>query len=334
MTLLDQRARPLRDLRISVTDRCNFRCTYCMPREHFGKEHAFLPREDLLTYEEITSLVEALIPLGLEKVRLTGGEPLLRNDLSRLVTMLRECGPGLDLALTTNGALLATNAEVLKAAGLNRVTVSLDALDPTVFASMADTKAHSPKDILAAIDVAREVGLGVKVNTVVRKGVNEHEILRLAEACTERKVPLRFIEYMDVGNTNAWMLDQVVSGREVQRLIEEAYGPLQPEEGQNKHDVARRFQTSTGHRFGFINSVTEPFCGDCSRARLSANGSIYTCLFSSKGHDIKTMMHMNATKTDLQQAVHAIWSNRNDRYSVERSAGKDVAKVEMSFIGG
>jgi cyclic pyranopterin phosphate synthase len=334
MTLLDQRARPLRDLRISVTDRCNFRCTYCMPREHFGKEHAFLPREDLLTYEEITSLVEALIPLGLEKVRLTGGEPLLRNDLTHLVTMLRECGPALDLALTTNGALLAMHAEVLKAAGLNRVTVSLDALDPTVFASMADTKAHSPKDILAAIDVAREVGLGVKVNTVVRKGVNEDEILHLAEACTERKVPLRFIEYMDVGNTNAWMLDQVVSGREVQRLIEEAYGPLQPDQGQNKHDVARRFQTSTGHRFGFINSVTEPFCGDCSRARLSANGSIYTCLFSSKGHDIKTMMRMNATKTDLQQAVHAIWRNRNDRYSVERSAGKDVAKVEMSFIGG
>jgi cyclic pyranopterin phosphate synthase len=335
MTLLDLRARPLRDLRISITDRCNFRCTYCMPREHFGKDHAFLPREALLSYEEIVTVVKALLPLGLEKVRLTGGEPLLRSDIAVLVKMLRTCGPNLDLAMTTNGALLKANAAKLAKAGLNRVTVSLDALDPSIFAQMADTTAFTPDDILEGMDAALGVGLGVKVNTVVRKAVNEDEVLALANACTERRIPLRFIEFMDVGNTNAWTLDEVVSGRQIRETVETVYGPLQPEQGQNQHDVARRYRTSTGQLFGFINSVTQPFCGDCSRARLSADGSMYTCLFSSQGHDLKAMLRMGATNLNLQEAIRTIWSRRDDQYSVERQHGSsDRDKVEMSFIGG
>jgi cyclic pyranopterin phosphate synthase len=335
MALLDQHQRPLRDLRISITDRCNFRCTYCMPREHFGSDHAFLPRADLLTYEEIVTVVSALIPAGLEKVRLTGGEPLLRSDVAVLVRMLRAAGPNLDLALTTNGALLAKHAKDLARAGLDRVTVSLDALNPTVFATMADTETTAPQDVLNGLDEALSAGLGVKVNTVVRKNVNEEEILPLAEACEKRGVPLRFVEFMDVGNTNSWKMDEVVSGADVRQRLEERYGPMKPHGSQGVHEVARRFTTSNGQEYGFINSVTQPFCGDCSRARLSANGSLYTCLFSSKGHDLKALLRMEASPEEIHNAIKSIWSRRNDRYSDERQEGKvGASKVEMSFIGG
>lgn len=335
MTLLDRQARPLRDLRISITDRCNFRCTYCMPREHFGSDHVFLPRSDLLTYEEIVTVVESLLPAGLEKVRLTGGEPLLRSDVTVLVRLLKATGPHLDLALTTNGALLSKHAKELADAGLNRVTVSLDALDPTTFAAMADTTKTTPSDVLDGIDAAMNAGLGVKVNTVVRRGVNEDEILPLAEACAQRGVPLRFVEFMDVGNTNAWEMAEVVSGAEVRTRIEQRFGPLTPHQGQGVHEVARRFTTAAGQEFGFINSVTQPFCGDCSRARLSANGSLYTCLFSSSGNDLKAMLRMQATTDDIRAAIKRVWTDRNDRYSMERQERQgSTQKVEMSFIGG
>lgn len=335
MTLVDRRSRPLKDLRISVTDRCNFRCTYCMPREHFGKDHAFLPRSALLTYEEIVLVVESLRSVGLQKVRLTGGEPLLRADVVELVAMLRSLDPQLDLALTTNGALLAHHAQSLAEAGLNRVTVSLDALDPDVFAEMADTTQFTPNDVLKGIDTALQAGLKVKVNTVVRKNINEHQVLNLAYTCAQRQIPLRFVEFMDVGNTNAWQLDEVVSGRELRGMLEQEFGTLQPHKGQGIHEVARRYQTTEGQEFGFINSVTEPFCGDCSRARLSAHGSLYTCLFASEGHDVRGLIRMGASQGDIKTAISSIWEQRDDQYSVERKGQKNPqSKVEMSFIGG
>jgi len=335
MRLVDQRERPLHDLRISITDRCNFRCTYCMPREHFGPEHDFLKREALLTYEEITTVVRALLPTGLRKVRLTGGEPLLRRDITTLIAMIREIGPDLDLALTTNGVLLKKHAIELQKAGLDRVTVSLDAMEQTVFQAMADTTQHTPNDIMEGIDHALSAGLGVKVNTVVQKNINEEQILKLADACVERNIPIRFIEYMDVGNTNAWVFDEVVSGAEIRRILEEQYGVLIPEKPKHKGEVARRYKTRNGDDFGFIESVSNPFCGDCTRARLSAHGSLFTCLFSSKGHDLRAMLRMGAEDSALSLAIRSIWERRDDRYSMDRSSTEDKpAKVEMSFIGG
>ena len=335
MSLVDRRMRPLKDLRISVTDRCNFRCSYCMPREHFGTDHAFLPKDELLSYEEIVFVVRSLLPVGLEKVRLTGGEPLLRNDLINLIQMIRLAAPEVDLAMTTNGALLAKHAPSLVEAGLDRVTVSLDAIEPKVFAAMADTDKFTAEDVVEAIDAALDVGLKVKVNAVIRKHLNEDQILSLAEMCTHRKVPLRFVEYMDVGNTNAWKMEEVVSGRDVRSKLEQRFGPLSPELGQNVHEVARRYTSAKGDVFGFINSVTEPFCGDCSRARLSANGSLYTCLFANNGHDVRALLRMGASQAEIQQAIASIWSSRTDQYSVERGKNSsDASKVEMSFIGG
>ena len=335
MRLVDRRERPLHDLRISITDRCNFRCTYCMPREHFGPEHDFLKREALLTYEEITTVVRALLPTGLRKVRLTGGEPLLRRDITTLIAMIREVGPDLDLALTTNGVLLKTHAIGLRESGLDRVTVSLDAMDQTVFQAMADTTKHTPNDIMEGIDHALSAGLGVKVNTVVQKNINEEQIPKLAAACVERNIPIRFIEYMDVGNTNAWVFDEVVSGAEIRQRLEEQYGVLIPEKPKHKGEVARRYKTSNGDDFGFIESVSNPFCGDCTRARLSAHGSLFTCLFSSKGHDLRAMLRMGAEDSALSLAIRSIWERRDDRYSMDRTSTEEKpAKVEMSFIGG
>lgn len=335
MALKDALQRPLKDLRISVTDRCNFRCTYCMPREHFGTDHEFLPREQLLTYEEITFVAKALKSCGLQKIRLTGGEPLLRKDITQLVAMLREVGENIDLAMTTNGALLASNAKALCEAGLNRITVSLDAVETGTFQAMADTDRVDPATILKGIDEALRVGLTVKVNAVVRKGVNEDQIIPLARTCFERDIPLRFIEYMDVGNTNAWRLDEVVTGAELRQLIEAEFGPLKPEAPKERSEVARRYRLESGYAFGFIESVSNPFCGDCSRARLSANGSLYTCLFSSSGHDLKSMLRFGASQDDLSEAIRTIWERRNDRYSMDRSEGvQRDSKVEMSFIGG
>lgn len=335
MALVDALNRPLRDLRISVTDRCNFRCTYCMPREHFGPEHPFLPRDELLSYEEICLVVSSLLPCGLHKVRLTGGEPLLRRDLTELISMLRKAGPTLDIAMTTNGALLSTHASALREAGLNRVTVSLDAVDEATFQSMSDTEQFNPSSILDGIDAAKESGLLVKVNAVVRRGVNEDQIVPLARACLDRKVSLRFIEYMDVGNTNAWNGDEVVTGSEIRKVIQSAFGNLEPQQPKEIGEVARRYRLDSGFEFGFIESVSNPFCGDCSRARLSANGSLYTCLFSSVGHDLKGLLRFGAEEVDVAEAVRAIWQHRKDRYSMERrTTSKERSKVEMSFIGG
>ena len=306
-----------------------------MPREHFGPEHDFLKREALLTYEEITTVVRALLPTGLRKVRLTGGEPLLRRDITTLIAMIREVGPDLDLALTTNGVLLKRHAVGLRKSGLDRVTVSLDAMDQTVFQAMADTTQHTPNDIMEGIDHALSAGLGVKVNTVVQKNINEEQILKLADACVERNIPIRFIEYMDVGNTNAWVFDEVVSGAEIRRILEEQYGVLIPEKPKHKGEVARRYKTRKGDDFGFIESVSNPFCGDCTRARLSAHGSLFTCLFSSKGHDLRAMLRMGAEDSALSLAIRSIWERRDDRYSMDRTSTEEKpAKVEMSFIGG
>ena len=335
MTLVDARNRPLRDLRISVTDRCNFRCTYCMPREHFGPQHSFLPRDELLTYEEMTFVTASLLPLDLEKIRLTGGEPLLRKNITTLIGQLRELDPTLDIALTTNGALLFQHAASLKKAGLNRVTVSIDALDEGTFQSLADTTSHTPELILKGIEKAIEVGLGVKVNTVVKKGMNDEEILPLAEKFESIGVPLRFIEFMDVGNTNAWQMEDVMSGADIRELLAQRFGTLTPVQGQQASEVAKRYSTSKGYEFGFIESVTSPFCGDCTRARLSANGQIYTCLFATKGHDIKSILRMGGSTQEIGNAIASIWTTRNDRYSEERGAQRrSDTKVEMSFIGG
>ena len=335
MTLVDARNRPLRDLRISVTDRCNFRCTYCMPREHFGPQHSFLPRDELLSYEEMSFVTASLLPLGLEKIRLTGGEPLLRKNITTLIRQLRELDPTLDIALTTNGALLFQHAASLKEAGLNRVTVSIDALDEGTFQSLADTTSHTPELILKGIEKAIEVGLGVKVNTVVKKGVNDEEILPLAEKFESIGVPLRFIEFMDVGNTNAWQMEDVMSGADIRELLGHRFGTLTPVQGQQASEVAKRYSTSEGYEFGFIESVTSPFCGDCTRARLSANGQIYTCLFARKGHDIKSILRMGGSTQEIGNAIASIWTTRNDRYSEERGPQRrSDTKVEMSFIGG
>ena len=327
--------RPLRDVRLSVTDRCNFRCGYCMPREHFGHDHEFLGREHLLTFEEMTTLVKGLLPMGLEKVRITGGEPLLRRDLTSLIRMIRTLSSTLDLALTTNGSLLGQHAAELKSAGLNRVTVSLDAVDNDLFQQLADNTQFNASDVMNGIRTALDAGLQVKVNTVVKGGENESQILPIAKAMSGLDVPLRFIEFMDVGNTNAWSLDHVVSGEEIRSTLEQHFGELHPLPSHHTGEVARRFQATSNQEFGFIESVTRPFCGDCSRLRLSANGTMYTCLFASEGHELKPMLRMGATYEDITEAVRAVWSRRRDRYSMDRAEGQTTKqKVEMSFIGG
>ncbi len=334
MSIADSLGRPLRDLRISVTDRCNFRCRYCMPREHFGTDHEFLAREDILSYEEITTITAAMIPLGLSKIRITGGEPLIRKDIARLIEMLRALDAGMDLALTTNGVLLKRHAKTLKHAGLNRVTVSLDALDAALFQTMGDTE-HTADDVLAGIDEALKVGLKVKVNTVVQRNLNESQITPIAQACFERKITPRFIEFMDVGSTNQWNYDSVVSGAEIREILSNTLGPLHSVSTGHPSDVAKLWQTEHGEEIGLIQSVTSPFCGDCSRARISANGSIYTCLFATEGQDLRSLLRFGAGKQDLDQAIRSIWTSRKDRYSETRTElSQPKSKVEMSFIGG
>ena len=333
MVLKDVFKRPLLDLRISVTDRCNMRCRYCMPREHFDKNHDYLPKSDILSFEEIARVVESLLPAGLRKVRLTGGEPLIRKDLHKLIRQLRDLSPDLDIALTTNAQLLSKSIQDLKQAGLSRVTVSLDAIDVDVYQAMGDTNS-TPEAIIESIDKTLALGIPVKVNTVIQKGVNEHQVVPLILQMGSRNVPIRFIEYMDVGATNSWNLDHVMSGKEMRNIIEKEFGLIQPIKPDHPSDVARKYRTNSGYVIGFIESISNPFCGDCSRARLSANGSIFTCLFATEGFDIRGILRMDASKKDISTAICAIWDQRKDRYSETRSEKTNLNRIEMSFIGG
>jgi cyclic pyranopterin phosphate synthase len=333
MTPLDTLSRPLRDLRISVTDRCNFRCTYCMPKTVFGRDYAFLPRAELLTFEEIERLARVFVASGVEKIRLTGGEPLLRRDVERLVGMLAPI-PDLDLTLTTNGSLLPQKAGPLRRAGLTRVTVSLDSLDDSVFAAMNDV-AFPVARVLEGIDAAAAEGLPVKVNMVVKRGVNENSVVPMARHFHGSGHTVRFIEYMDVGATNGWRLDDVVPAGEILAAID-AELPLEPVEPAYRGEVARRWRyRDGGGEIGLIASVTQPFCGDCTRARLSADGQLYTCLFASRGHDLRALTRGGASDEELSEAVARIWGARADRYSELRTERtRALEKVEMSFIGG
>jgi GTP 3',8-cyclase len=331
---LDTRLRPLRDLRISVTDRCNFRCVYCMPREVFGRDYAFLPRAELLTFEEIERVARAFAAQGVRKIRLTGGEPLLRRDLEKLVALLARL-PEIDLTLTTNGVLLPQKARALAEAGLARVTVSLDSLDDDVFRAMNDADVPVER-VLAGIEAAQAAGLGpLKVNTVVRRGINEDSVLPLARYFRGSDVVVRFIEFMDVGTSNGWRLDDVVPAAEIVAAID-AEAPLEPVEPSYRGEVARRYRYRDGSgEIGVIASVTQPFCGDCTRARISADGKVYTCLFAVNGHDLRALLRGGAGDDEVHAAVSAIWARRDDRYSELRTADtRTLPKVEMSYIGG
>ena len=336
MVITDTMDRPLRDLRISVTDRCNFRCTYCMPAEIYGDRYEFLPRADLLTFEEIARLVRIMVRQGAVKVRLTGGEPLVRNDVERLVGMIAQIDGVDDLTMTTNAYLLADKARALKEAGLQRVTVSLDTLDDDIFRRM-NGRDFGTKRVLEGLEAAQRVGLSpIKVNSVVQRGVNDHTLVDLARFCKERGYVLRFIEYMDVGNLNGWRLDHVVPADEIVALIG-AEMPLEPVESGYRGEVALRYRyRDGGGEMGLIASVTKPFCGDCTRLRLSPEGSIYTCLFSNVGTDLRGPMRSGATDDDLQAIIRGVWSVRSDRYSEERASMTEPLrdKVEMYHIGG
>lgn len=334
--LIDARGRALRDLRISVTDRCNFRCVYCMPRAEFGPNHDFLSEAKLLTFEEIERVARVAAALGIRKVRLTGGEPLLRRGIDDLVERLSSIGD-LDVAMTTNGALLAAHARELVRAGLGRITVSLDAIDPATFAAMSDTRVPVSV-VLNGIDVARAVGLSpIKVNVVVRRGLNQSSILAIADHFRSREVIVRFIEYMDVGTTNRWKLDQVVAADEIVDTIGEKF-PLEPVEARYAGEVATRYRYVDGSgEIGVIRSVSAPFCGDCTRARLSADGQVHTCLFSSSGHDLRALLRSGATDRELTDRLAAVWTAREDRYSELRAdidGPSHGERVEMSYIGG
>jgi cyclic pyranopterin phosphate synthase len=334
MTPLDTFGRPLRDLRISVTDRCNFRCTYCMPSEVFGHDYQFMRRAELLTFEEIARLARIFAAQGVEKIRLTGGEPLLRRDVDRLVAMLAEI-PGLDLTLTTNGSLLPQKAQALAAAGLRRITVSLDSLDDEVFRAMNDVDFPVAR-VLEGIEAAARAGLRpVKVNMVVKRGVNDDSVLEMARHFSGTGHIVRFIEYMDVGHTNGWRLDDVVPAAEIVETIHREL-PLEPLDPNYPGEVARRWRyRDGGGEIGVIASVTQPFCGACTRARLSADGKLYTCLFAVRGHDLRALLRRGAEDGELADAISGTWSRRADRYSELRTAETAaLPKVEMSYIGG
>ena len=333
VTVQDTLRRPLRDLRISITDRCNFRCVYCMPKDVYGRDYEFLPRADLLTFEEIARLARVFAGLGVEKVRLTGGEPLIRRDVERLVEMLAAI-PGLDLTLTTNGAVLAQKAEALKDAGLKRITVSLDSLDDDVFRAMNDVDFPVTR-VLDGIEAASAAGLPVKVNVVVKRGVNDDSVLPMARHFRESGHVLRFIEYMDVGHTNGWRMDDVVPAAEIVSAVESEF-PIESLPPRYPGEVAERYRYRDGAgEIGVIASVTRPFCGACTRARLSADGSLFTCLFATTGQDLRALVRGPGNDEEIAEAVSAIWRVREDRYSELRSAAtRELPKVEMSYIGG
>jgi cyclic pyranopterin phosphate synthase len=334
LTVFDRFQRPLRDLRISVTDRCNFRCQYCMPREVFGPDFQFLPREEILSFEEIARIARVFASLGVRKLRLTGGEPLLRNDLPKLVEMLAAI-EGLDLALTTNASLLASQARALARAGLQRVTVSLDSLDDKVFRTMNDVDVPVAR-VLEGIAAAERAGLApVKINAVARRGVNDHTLVDLARHFKGSGHIVRFIEFMDVGTTNGWRLDEVVAASELIERID-AELPLVPLDPNYDGEVARRWAYADGEgEIGLITSVTEPFCATCTRARISADGRLYTCLFAVEGVDLRDRMRAGASDDELAATMRGVWEQREDRYSELRSeATSHLPRVEMSYIGG
>ena len=349
--LADRLGRPLRDLRISVTDRCNFRCSYCMPKEIFDKDYAYLPHSALLSFEEITRVARLFAAHGVRKIRLTGGEPLLRKNIEILIAQLAALrtpdGEALDLTLTTNGSLLARKARALKAAGLQRVTVSLDGLDDAVFRRMNDVD-FPVADVLEGIAAAKEAGLGpIKINMVVKRGTNEHQILPMARHFRGSGMVLRFIEYMDVGATNGWCMDEVLPSAEVVKMIH-AELPLVQLEPSAPGETAERWGYADAHgqhdkaagEIGVISSVTHAFCGDCNRARLSTEGRLYLCLFATQGHDLRTLLRNGASDADLESAIAHIWGARDDRYSELRGAQPPDSghgsqrRVEMSYIGG
>lgn len=338
--LPDARGRALRDLRISLTDRCNFRCVYCMPKEVFGRDYRFLDRKELLSFEEIVRVAEAAVSLGAVKLRLTGGEPLLRRNVEELVARLAELrtptGAPLDIALTTNGAALPAKAEALKAAGLGRVTVSLDSLDDEVFQAINDVRFPVAR-VLQGIEAAERAGLGpVKVNAVLKRSANEDQILPLVERFRGTPHILRFIEFMDVGSTNGWVLDEVIPSAEVVSRID-AVHPLEPLDPTSPGETAKRWRFADGGgEIGVISSVTDAFCGDCTRARVSAEGRLYTCLFASEGHDLRALLRAGASDAELADALSGVWRRRDDRYSELRAAEAPAARprIEMSYIGG
>jgi cyclic pyranopterin phosphate synthase len=330
----DTFGRPLRDLRISVTDRCNFRCRYCMPKEVFGRDYEFLAKSMLLSFEELERLAWVFTGFGLRKIRLTGGEPLLRRDIEILVAKLAHL-PNIELTLTTNGSLLAKKAVALAQAGLDRVSVSLDSLDDNVFMKMNDVD-FPVERVLEGIRAASEAGLSpIKVNMVVKRGVNEDSVLAMARYFHGSGHILRFIEYMDVGTTNGWRLDDVVSAAEIVRAIRSEM-PIEPIEPSYRGEVAKRWRyLDGGGEFGIVASVTQAFCADCTRARLSADGSLYTCLFATQGFDLRELLRSGASDAEIASAVKSVWLRRADRYSeIRGSETKDLHKVEMSFIGG
>ncbi|MGH2788459.1 MAG: GTP 3',8-cyclase MoaA [Actinomycetota bacterium] len=332
--LTDRLGRPIRDLRISVTDRCNFRCVYCMPKEVFGADYRFLERAELLSFEEIYRLSGLFARLGVEKIRLTGGEPLVRRDIERLVAMLGGI-PGIDLALTTNGSMLAKKARALKKAGLDRVTISLDSLDDAIFKAMNDVD-FPVRRVLDGIDAAADAGLApVKINMVVKRGLNESSVVDMARHFKGTGHIVRFIEYMDVGATNGWRLDDVVPAREIVAAID-AEIPLEPVAPNYRGEVANRYRYKDGTgEIGIVASVTQPFCGDCTRARVSSEGRLFTCLFATDGHDLRAALRDGASDDDIAAGIATIWSGRTDRYSEIRSSQTtDLPKVEMSYIGG
>ncbi|HDR7704062.1 GTP 3',8-cyclase MoaA [Bacillus thuringiensis] len=327
--------RPLQDLRISVIDRCNFRCTYCMPAEIFGPDYAFLKDEFLLTFDEIERLAKLFVNIGVRKIRITGGEPLLRKDLAKLIARLVKIDGLIDIGLTTNAIHLTKQAKALKEAGLHRVNVSLDAIDDDIFKNINGRNINT-KPVIKGIIAAKEAGLEVKVNMVVKKGMNDHQVLPMAAYFKEQGITLRFIEFMDVGSTNGWNFDQVVTKRELIEMIHKVY-PLEPAEAHYFGEVAKRYRyVGTNVEVGFITSVSESFCASCTRARISADGKFYTCLFATEGLNVRELLRGNLSDEELLSVIQDVWMNRKDRYSDERTeeSAKNRPKIEMSYIGG
>jgi cyclic pyranopterin phosphate synthase len=333
MTVTDTLGRPVRDLRISVTDRCNFRCVYCMPKEVFGRDYRFLPRRELLTFEEIERVARTFVELGVRKLRITGGEPLLRRDLELLIERLAGIDEGLDVTLTTNASLLAQKAQALADAGLSRITVSLDSLDDEVFRAMNDVDFPVAR-VLAGIDAAAAAGLPVKVNVVVKRGLNEGSALDIARRFRGTGHTVRFIEFMDVGATNGWRTEDVVPAAEIVATIGAEF-PIEPVAPAYRGEVAERYRYLDGAgEIGVIASVTQPFCGDCTRARLSADGRLYTCLFAVRGHDLRAILRSD-TPDRVEEVIRAVWTRRADRYSeIRTEETSSLRRVEMSYIGG